>query len=223
MKSVDFSSFDEKARSVVVRAQGEARRLQHDWIGPEHLLLGYLQEYEAGAESAGARRTLRDIRIATESLFPPGEVVSAERLLLSPQAVYALEQAPEKAMSMSQSAVKPEHILIALTSFPDSSVSSARRLQYRSAGAVRPNARVPPLWGRDEPAQLGRSDFVANSRIASALLPELNRALDIAEEAQRRVGVQRLQQLKLDVPASRYVIRACATGLSSWWITANPR
>lgn len=123
MKSVDFSSFDEKARSVVVRAQGEARRLQHDWIGPEHLLLGYLQEYEAGAESAGARRTLRDIRIATESLFPPGEVVSAERLLLSPQAVYALEQAPEKAMSMSQSAVKPEHILIALTSFPDSSVS----------------------------------------------------------------------------------------------------
>jgi ATP-dependent Clp protease ATP-binding subunit ClpC len=41
---VVFELFTERARRVVVLAQGEARELHHDWIGAEHLLLGILRE-----------------------------------------------------------------------------------------------------------------------------------------------------------------------------------
>ena len=47
-----FERFTDRARRVVVLAQEEARMLNHDWIGTEHILLGLIQEGEGVAAIA---------------------------------------------------------------------------------------------------------------------------------------------------------------------------
>ena len=75
-----FERFTDRARRVIVLAQEEARALQHNYIGTEHLLLGLIREGEGVAAKALASKgvTLDDTRKQVEEMIGKGKCV-AER------------------------------------------------------------------------------------------------------------------------------------------------
>jgi hypothetical protein len=84
---------------------------------------------------------------------------------------------------MGEDTVRPDHILLVLVDLPDSGASQVLEAMTVSPNAlydyVRPSAGS---WGRVESVHSGGGEPARVERIASTLLPELNRVLDLAEE-----------------------------------------
>ena len=109
-----FESLTESARRVVVLAQEEARRLKHDYTGPEHLLLGLLHT-EGGLaaevlQSLGI--TLEDARRQVARTVGTGEQTSPEALAFTPRAKKILELALREALSLGHNYIGSEHLLL---------------------------------------------------------------------------------------------------------------
>jgi ATP-dependent Clp protease ATP-binding subunit ClpA len=76
-----FERFTEDARQVVVQAQEEARRLHHDHIGTEHVLLGLLDQHGSPTAAVLARHGLtRESTVTAIRAFTSGEGLDAEAL-----------------------------------------------------------------------------------------------------------------------------------------------
>jgi len=107
--------FTDGARRVVVLAQEEARLLNHDYIGTEHLLLGLVQ---AGEEAARALEslevTLNAVRQEVEALVGRGEHTPSSNLPFSPQAKKVLELSLRQALLLGHTYIGTEHILLGL-------------------------------------------------------------------------------------------------------------
>ena len=84
-----FERFTDRARLVVVRAQEEARRLDHDYVGTEHLLLGLIHE-SVGGMAARALESLgiglETVRQRVEEVTDRGEQAPSGRILFTTQA-----------------------------------------------------------------------------------------------------------------------------------------
>ena len=111
-----FDRFAPRGRQVVVHAQDEARRLAHNYVGTEHLLLGLLRERhgiaaivvtERGLDLEGARAALVSI-VGEGSEAPPGAVP------FTPRAKKVLEIAVREARHLGHEQVDTEHLLLAL-------------------------------------------------------------------------------------------------------------
>jgi ATP-dependent Clp protease ATP-binding subunit ClpC len=111
-----FERFTEVARRVVVQAQEEARRLGHDHIGTEHLLLGLTAEHESVAAKAlealdftheSARRQVVEY-VGLGRGSPPGHIP------FSRGAKRALESALREAVEIGDHHIGSEHLLLAL-------------------------------------------------------------------------------------------------------------
>lgn len=113
-----FERFTEEARQVVVVAQEEARTLGHDYIGTEHLLLGLMcqQAGLAAAVLASFAITLEQTRGDVVRIVGRGEGPSPGQIPFTPQAKKALELSLREAMSLRQSHIGPEHLLLGLVS-----------------------------------------------------------------------------------------------------------
>ncbi|MHA1572943.1 MAG: Clp protease N-terminal domain-containing protein, partial [Alphaproteobacteria bacterium] len=116
-----FDRFSRRARQSLSMAQEEARRLNHGYIGTEHLLLGLLRE-----EQGGASRVLRDmglsvaqVRRAVVHLVGRGERMPAA-LQLAPQTKQVIEVAVEEAKRLNNPFIDTEHLLLALLYNSDS-------------------------------------------------------------------------------------------------------
>jgi hypothetical protein len=111
-----FERFTERARQVVVLAQGEAWGLQHKYIGTEHILLGLLCEEQGLAaralESHGV--SVEGVRAQVVRIVGSGEEPSSGAIPFTPRARKALEIAPHEALSLGQGYVATEHILLGL-------------------------------------------------------------------------------------------------------------
>jgi hypothetical protein len=111
-----FERFTEHARRVVVLAQEEARRLKHNYIGTEHLLLGLLGEEQGLAaqvlESLGM--TLEDARRQVERIVGTGEEPPPSQIPFTPRAKKILELALREALSLDHNHIGTEHILLGL-------------------------------------------------------------------------------------------------------------
>lgn len=116
-----FERFTDQARRVVVLAQEEARLLNHQHIGTEHLLLGLLHEdddetgralQDAGATSAVVRRRLED---------SPGRGKKEPRghIPFTPRAKQALEQALRASQRLGQDSIGQAHLLRGLLEVRD--------------------------------------------------------------------------------------------------------
>ncbi|MBN1359079.1 MAG: carboxypeptidase regulatory-like domain-containing protein [Sedimentisphaerales bacterium] len=107
----------ERARSVTVLAEEEARALNHDYIGTEHILLALARQEDAVSTkvlwSLGVG--IADLRSEVEKLVQPGDEASRQRpLRLTPRAQQLLDSAAEEAKALGHSYVGTEHILLAL-------------------------------------------------------------------------------------------------------------
>jgi Clp amino terminal domain, pathogenicity island component/UvrB/uvrC motif len=109
-----FERFTEQARQVVVLAQEEARMLNHNYIGTEHLLLGLLREEESLAARVleSLEITLEWARAQVTRLVGSSEEVTSGEIPFTPRAKKVLELALREALSLGHNYIGPEHILL---------------------------------------------------------------------------------------------------------------
>jgi len=112
-----FNRFTERARKVIVYAKEEARRLNHDYIGTEHLLLGLIREGE-GVAAAVLQKLgldLETIRIEVEKLVQPGPQTQVlGDIPFTPRSKKALELSAEEARALGHNYIGTEHLLLGL-------------------------------------------------------------------------------------------------------------
>ena len=109
--------FTERARRVILLAQEEARRLTHDYVGTEHLLLGLIRLGEGVAatvlQSSGI--DLAKIRLEVENMVGSGGgSLTLGEIPFTPRAKKVLELAVEEAQKLGHSYIGTEHILLGL-------------------------------------------------------------------------------------------------------------
>jgi ATP-dependent Clp protease ATP-binding subunit ClpA len=111
-----FERFSDRARRVVVLAQEEARMLNHDYIGTEHLLLGLVHEGEGVAakalESLGV--SLQAVRQQVGEIIGPGQQAPSGHVPFTPRAKKALQLAQREADALGHNYIGTEHILLGL-------------------------------------------------------------------------------------------------------------
>jgi ATP-dependent Clp protease ATP-binding subunit ClpA len=111
-----FERFTDRARRVVVMAQEEARMLDHNYIGTEHLLLGIAHEGNGvGAkalESLGIN--LDAVRQQTEGVIGRGEQAPSGHIPFTPRAKKVLELSLRESTQLGHRYIGTEHILLGL-------------------------------------------------------------------------------------------------------------
>jgi ATP-dependent Clp protease ATP-binding subunit ClpC len=112
-----FERFTDRARRVVVRAQEEARTLDHHHLGPEHLLLALTHE-SIGGLGAGALESLgiglAAVRQRVEEVTGRGEQAPSGRIPFTPQSKKVLELALQESRALGHNYIGTEHILLGL-------------------------------------------------------------------------------------------------------------
>jgi ATP-dependent Clp protease ATP-binding subunit ClpA len=112
-----FERFTSEARRSIVLAQEEARRLQHNYIGTEHLLLGLLAEPNGIASAAAARfglnlSTGRDD--VTEIIGIGQKPLKGGHIPFTPRAKKSLELALREALQLGHDYIGPEHVVLGI-------------------------------------------------------------------------------------------------------------
>jgi len=109
-----FERFTGRARHVVVLAQEEARRLHHNYIGTEHVLLGLLGETDGPAFRAldGFGMSLEGTRRDTIAIVGTGKAEPSGHIPFTPRAKKTLELALREALQLHHNYIGTEHILL---------------------------------------------------------------------------------------------------------------
>ena len=111
-----FERFTDRARRVVVLAQEEARMLNHNYIGTEHILLGLIHEGEGVAakalESLGI--SLEAVREQVQEIIGPSQQTQPGHIPFTPRAKKVLELSLREGLQLGHSYIGTEHILLGL-------------------------------------------------------------------------------------------------------------
>ncbi len=111
-----FERFTDRARRVVVLAQEEARMLNHNYIGTEHILLGLIHEGEGvaakGLEALGI--SLEAVRSQVEEIIGQGQQAPSGHIPFTPRAKKVLELSLREALQLGHNYIGTEHILVGL-------------------------------------------------------------------------------------------------------------
>jgi ATP-dependent Clp protease ATP-binding subunit ClpC len=111
-----FEKFTDKARRVVVLAQEEAKMLNHNYIGTEHLLLGLIHEGEGVAakslEALGI--SLDAVREQVQEIIGTGQTAPSGHIPFTPRAKKVLELSLREALQLGHSYIGTEHLLLGL-------------------------------------------------------------------------------------------------------------
>ena len=204
-----FERFTDRARRVVVLAQEEARLLDHNYIGTEHLLLGLLHEGAGVAAEALDRVegvSLERVRLEVEQIVGRGDSVPGGHIPFTPRSKKVLELSLREALKLDHNYIGTEHILLGLlregqgvaaqvlaklgADFPTVRQQVIEILNTRGADPA-PSATsytstaLPPIGPR-------------HSRTKGGGQPTLRRVLPIAREVEISEG-RRLALLSLDI------------------------
>ena len=111
-----FDKFTERARKVLSLAQEEAQRLNHNYIGTEHLLLGLVREGEgvAGKVLTSLGVDLEKVRKAVEHIIGRGDHIVSGEIGLTPRAKKVIELAVDEARRLNHHYIGTEHLLLGL-------------------------------------------------------------------------------------------------------------
>ena len=111
-----FERFTDRARRVVVLAQEEARLLNHNYIGTEHILLGLIHEHEGVAAKAleSLDISLESVRGQVEEIIGQGAKPPGGHIPFTPRAKRVLELSLREALQLGHNYIGTEHILLGL-------------------------------------------------------------------------------------------------------------
>ena len=111
-----FERFTDRARRVVILAQEEARLLNHNYIGTEHILLGLIQENEGVAAKAleSLDISLESVRGQVEEIIGQGTKPPDGHIPFTPRAKRVLELSLREALQLGHNYIGTEHVLLGL-------------------------------------------------------------------------------------------------------------
>jgi ATP-dependent Clp protease ATP-binding subunit ClpA len=133
-----FERFTAVARRVVVLSQEEARRLTHNYIGTEHILLGLLGEREGPAFRVLDRfgMSLDGVRQEVTEMVGTGQEMRGGHIPFTPRAKKTLELALREALQLNHNYIGTEHILLGLIREGDGVAAQIMR-KHADLGAIR--------------------------------------------------------------------------------------
>ncbi len=116
-----FERFTDRAIQVILLAQEECRRLGHNFVGSEQILIGLLLEDTSLAATVLKELglTLSSARAEVEKIVGRGAGFVGPEIPFTPKAKQVLEQAIEEARQLTQDYIGPEHLLLGLTQEPE--------------------------------------------------------------------------------------------------------
>jgi len=111
-----FERFTERARRVVVLAQEEARMLNHNYIGTEHILLALIQEGEGVAAKAlrSLGVSLEEVRSDVKDIVGQGATAPVGHVPFTPRAKKVMELSLRESLQLHHNYIGTEHILLGL-------------------------------------------------------------------------------------------------------------
>ncbi|SNT28994.1 ATP-dependent Clp protease ATP-binding subunit ClpC [Streptosporangium subroseum] len=194
-----FERFTDRARRVVVLAQEEARRLSHDHIGTEHILLGLIGEKDGAAGHALQSFGIGDeqVRNDVEEIIGRGDEAPDGHIPFTPQAKKVLELSLREALNLHHSYIGTEHILLGL--IREGEGVAARVLVNRGARLEAVRAQVIMLTGRRGRDRLLRSEEGFQG-VGSPLSAKLERIQESLDRIERRLDA--LDQPQDPIPDS---------------------
>jgi ATP-dependent Clp protease ATP-binding subunit ClpC len=168
----NLDKFTKRARRVLSYAQEEATRLNHNYIGTEHLLLGLLRE-----EEGLAAKVLRDlgvdqnrVRRMIEDLVGRGQAPANARLTLTPRTRRVIELAVDEARRLGHHYIGTEHLLLGLVREEEGIAISVLRTLNLSPEKIRQQLTKAVLESQPEKVTAGEKK---KSDVKTPLLDQL--------------------------------------------------
>jgi len=165
-----FERFTEKAIKVIMLAQEEARRLGHNFVGTEQILLGLIGEGTGVA--AKVLKTLgvnlKDSRIEVEKIIGRGSGFVAVEIPFTPRAKRVLELSLEEARQLGHNYIGTEHLLLGL--IREGEGVAARVLENLSIDLTKVRTQVIRMLG--ETAEVGTGSNSSKGNLKTATLDE---------------------------------------------------
>jgi ATP-dependent Clp protease ATP-binding subunit ClpC len=178
-----FERFTDRARRVVVLAQEEARMLNHNYIGTEHLLLGLVGEGEGVAckalDSLGI--SLTSVRTQVEDIIGRGQAGPSGHIPFTPRAKKVLEFSLREALQLGHNYIGTEHILLGVVREGEGVAAQVLQKLGADLRGVR-QAVMQLLSGYTGSAQ---AEPYPDADIAAALLGMLDRGRRLQQLAER--------------------------------------
>ena len=169
-----FERFTDSSRQVVVRAQVEARMLNHNYIGTEHLLLGLCHDGQSAAATALAELgfSLDAVRRQVEQTVGHGQEAPGGHIPFTVRCKRALQYALEESVQLADRAINSHHILLGLLRQEESTAvvivalgSSAERVRSQVFdAAVRNGETAESRFGPDTAVRPGEDERLRRSR-----------------------------------------------------------
>lgn len=174
-----FERFNEKAIKAVMMAQEESRRLGHNYVGTEMLLVGVVAE-SSGAAAKVLKKMgvqLKDTRKAVEEMVGRGSGMTAVEIPFTPAAKRVLSDGVEEAKRLnSNAAVDPAHILLAL--IKEDGGNAVKLLEKLDVDPTKvPDEIMKELQEKDEKALVGVTQRGGSSAQKNATLEEFGNDL----------------------------------------------
>jgi ATP-dependent Clp protease ATP-binding subunit ClpA len=191
-----FERFTDRARRVIVLAQEEARMLNHDYIGTEHILLGLIHEAEGVAyatlESLGV--SLQNARAEVEEVIGQGQRAASGHIPFTPRAKKVLELALREALDLGHNYIGTEHILLGLIREGEGVGAQVLTKLGATLDQVREQV-IALLDGRTiAPEEIG-GVYLPTPQMA--LTPRAGAVLALSEDFARKTGQRRIQPAHL--------------------------
>jgi ATP-dependent Clp protease ATP-binding subunit ClpC len=194
-----FERFSTMARRAIVLAQEEARLLNHNYIGTEHILLGLLHERDgAAARALGSLNVSLDAaRDLVREMIGEGPRAPSGHIPFTPRAKKVLELSLREAMSLRSETIGTEHLLLGLIAEGDGVGAQILQRLGVPAGSVRetvivlasaePEAAAPAEDPAEDPVErpLSATWPPRSSRIRIVALDEVR---DLLKSIDRRLS-----------------------------------
>jgi ATP-dependent Clp protease ATP-binding subunit ClpA len=184
-----FERFTDRARRVVVLAQEEARLLNHNYVGTEHLLLGLIHEGEGVAamalESLGI--SLQAVRAEVEEIIGRGQRTPSGHIPFTPRAKKVLELSLREAKQLGHNYIGTEHILLGL--IREGEGVAAQVLVKLAADLSRAREQVIGLLSGDA----GTEEAAARTRLVRLTVPD-----DLLEAQEQFAQVRREKEAAIN-------------------------
>ena len=180
-----FERFTEKAIKVIMLAQEEARRLGHNFVGTEQVLLGLIGEGTGVAaktlKTMGV--TLKDARVEVEKIIGRGSGFVAVEIPFTPRAKRVLELSLDEARQLGHNYIGTEHLLLGL--IREGEGVAARVLENLGVDLNKVRSNVIKMLGETKPTQAATTASSSSGKTKTPSLDEFGTDLTAAAQEQR--------------------------------------
>ena len=180
-----FERFTEKAIKVIMLAQEEARRLGHNFVGTEQVLLGLIGEGTGVAaktlKTMGV--TLKDARVEVEKIIGRGSGFVAVEIPFTPRAKRVLELSWDEARQLGHNYIGTEHLLLGL--IREGEGVAARVLENLGVDLNKVRSNVIKMLGESKPTPTATTASSSSGKTKTPSLDEFGTDLTLAAQEQR--------------------------------------